>query len=194
MPDLGGGYRQLTFTGTIVDSYGRPAASAQEVVLWIIYNSSELLVRSEDSSDAHWCASLVGIFAESEDTKIVVNDAFGYKLYELTVSAYGGVSYVQYEYTLDCDGNAEYTVLPQGDVYIFMPVFGEDDTVSYCVAIDENGSVMFSVRRAADGSDTFVVVQDGGQSVSNGMPVSVTVDTELTQILPEGGVTFGSLS
>ncbi len=194
VPDLGGGFRQLTFTGTIVDSYGRPSASAEEEVLWIIYDSSELLVRSEDASEAHWYASLVGIFAESEDTKIVVNDAFGYKLYELTVNAYGGVSYVQYEYTLDRDGNATYTVLPQGDVYIFMPVFGEDETVSYCVAIDESGRVMFSVRRAAEDAETFVVVQDGGQSVTNGMPVSVTVNTEQTQILPEGGVTFGTLN
>ena len=115
-------------------------------------------------------------------------------MYELTINAYGGVSYVQYEYTLDRDGNATYTVLPQGDVYIFMPVFGEDDTVSYCVAIDESGRVMFSVRRAAEDAETFVVVQDGGQSVTNGMPVSVTVNTEQTQILSEGGVSFGTLN
>ncbi len=62
VPDLGGGFRQLTFTGTIVDSYGRPSASAEEEVLWIIYDSSELLVRSEDASEAPWYVSLVGIF------------------------------------------------------------------------------------------------------------------------------------
>ena len=189
--DLGAEYRQFTFVGKQVDSYGRPIASAKEEVLWVIYDESGLKVWSEEASDARWSASLIGIFTEEEDIQITVKDSFGYKLYDLTVTAYGSVKYVQYAYTLDRDGTAKYTALEQGDVNLFMPVFAEDGSVSYLVAIDYYGRIMFSVR--SDGAEGYVIVRDGGQSVAAGSVAPITADPGELESLAQGGAVFGDL-
>lgn len=186
------GYGRLVFTGRQINpSTGKPISGAAEETVWIIYDLTSITARTS-AQDSPWYTLVIGIFGPQEDTVITVNDAFGYKAYEITVDAFGGTKYVQYSYTLDREGNVTYSVVENGNVSAFIPVFDENDAVAYCVAVGDDGQTMFSVRPEGGESDTFIMIKDGGQIVTYAT-ANVAVDVSALGTLPEGGATFGNV-
>ena len=186
------GYGLFVFTGYRVNSTtGQPQTGAEEETLWVLYDITSMTPRTS-AQDSPWYTLSIGVYSPEEDTQITVNDVFGYKLYEITVDAFGGVTYVQFEYTLDREGNATYTTLEKGDVDYFAPVFDDDNNVALLVAVGADGQSMFTLKPAGDDSDNFKLVNEGGQMVGYA-PADVSPDASSLEALPAGGVTFGTV-
>ena len=93
---------------------------------------------------------------------------------------------------LDREGNVTYSVVENGNVSAFIPVFDENDAVAYCVAVGDDGQTMFSVRPEGGESDAFIMIKDGGQIVTYAT-ANVAIDVSALGTLPEGGATFGNV-
>ncbi len=182
-------FTELLFTGSEAG-----ISSAEEVTFWIVYVEDIMQVWENEPAFAPYYGTLTAISADYDETNIVVNDGFGNKKYEVTVSVYGVASYVQYESTIGRDGSVSYTELAEGDVAYFEPVFNDDDTVAFCVAVGEKDRVLFSIRPEEEGSDQYVIVRDGGQTLAAGQDVEVSFDLASMETLPAGGASFGTLA
>lgn len=190
-------YKMLVFTGKVhIDSEVQETADT----LWIIYDATNISLRGS-SSDSPFVAQLLGVYSPTEASQVVVTDEYGCKVFEINIDIYENVTYTQYTYTVDKDGNVEYTALEQGNVSYFIPVYGEDNSISYFVAVGSDGRVMFSVRPSDNSSSDdeeetapseFTIVYDGGQLVTY-EDKALTVDVSSLETLNGSGATFGNV-
>lgn len=187
----GSNYYELQFTGKLLDEKGNPVG--EDVNWWILYDFGTLQYYSDVETDCYWYGSIAAIYTDHADQEIVVFDAFGYKLFELTVDVYGNTEFVQYTYTIDRNGYATYTEAESSSVSYFVAVTDVEGNVQYCVAFAADGSSMYSVHPSADGS-YFTIVYDGGIVLPAQSDLTIAVDTENLQTLPAGGVSFGTLA
>lgn len=187
----GSNYYELKFTGYLLDEDGVPVG--EELNWWVLYDFGTLQYYSEEDSDCYWYGSLAAIYNDHADQTVTVLDAFGYKLFDLTVDVYGNTEFVQYTYTIDSKGNATYTEAESSPVSYFVAVTDAEGKVQYCVAFAADGSSMYSVHPSGDGS-YYTIVYDGGIVLPAESGTAVTVDTQSLQTIPAGGVSFGTLA
>lgn len=188
----GSNYYELKFTGYLLDANGDP--TGDEVNWWILYDFGTLAAWSDDETDAQWYGSIAAIYTDHEDTVLTIVDAFGFKLFDLTIDAYGNVEFVQYSYTLDRNGNPTYSVTETSDVAMFVSVTDSAGDVQYVIAFDSDGYAMFSAHPAAGAQDVYTIVYDGGLYAPVNTVLGFTVDTDRMESLPAGGVSFGTLA
>lgn len=188
----GSNYYELIFTGNKISQNGT-VDSSQVVNMWVLYDFGTLAAWSESLDDAQWYGRIEAFYTERDDHKIVVEDDLGFKVYEITVDVYGNASYVQFAHTLNHKGDVTYTQLEKGNVGSFVSVMTVDGDVSYCIALDQNGYAMFTVRRAPDKTKNFVIEYEGGLSIETLQKVSFTVDIEKLEKLSGEGESFGTI-
>ncbi|MDE6586674.1 MAG: leucine-rich repeat domain-containing protein, partial [Clostridia bacterium] len=172
-----GSYYEIEFHGKKIDKNGKEIVGAPELTLWVLYDFNTLAAWSDDyEADAQWYGTLAAINESRDDTVITVYDDFGYKIYEVTVDIYGETTFTAYEYSINRRGYIVYTEVEDANVSRFVAVYGGVD-VAYCIAIDENGRALFSVRPSLTNSEVFVISRDSGLSLpSAGKADSVTID------------------
>ena len=187
----GSNYYELQFTGKLLGKDGNPVG--EEVNRWVLYDFGTLQYYSEDESDCYWYGTIAAIYDNHDGQNIVVYDAFGYKLFELTVDVYGNTEFVEYTYTIDRSGNVTYAQAESNSVSYFVAVTDAEGKVLYCVAFAADGSSMYSVHPSADGT-YYTIVYDGGITLPAQTDTTVKVDTETLETLASGGVSFGKLA
>lgn len=199
----GSTYYELIFNGyklvlnnktPVLDGNGNPETTGEQVTMWVLYRFGSLAAWSDDEGDAQWYGVLASLYTQRDDAVLVVYDDFGYMLYEITVDIYGEANYVQYTYILDRNGNAKYTALENGNVNNFVSVTDSSGNVLYCIAFDESGNAIFSVRSSDDDPEHFRIVYDGGLYIESAAIVTVTIDYDKLEALSASGVTFGKLA
>ena len=119
------------------------------------------------------------ITEDQQSQSITVYDSFGYKVYDITVDSSGNATYIQYSYVIDWVGRVKYTVVETGDVKEFVAVMSTGGKVVYCLAVNENGVVEFSVRQTGekdDGTPVYTIVHDGGTRIYGANIYTVVVD------------------
>ena len=173
-------YYELVFTGKKIDSKGNEIAGAAPLTAYILYDFATLAAWSDEDYDAQWYGTIASINFDRDATVITVYDDFGYKQYEISVDVYGYTTYVAFSYTLNVLGKATYTALEEGDVYEFIAVTdASTGNVSYCIAADEAGNTLFSVRPDEFDATKYYKVYDGGMKVETISASTVVVDTTL---------------
>ena len=187
----GSDFYELKFTGHLLDANGDPVGD--EVTWWILYDFGTLAAWSDDETDAQWYGSIAAIYTDHADKTLTIVDAFGFKLFDLTIDVYGNTGYVQYSYTLDRNGNPTYSVTETSDVAMFVSVTDSAGDVQYVIAFDSAGYAMYSARPTADDPDVYTIVYDGGLYSPVNTVSGFTVDTDRMESLPAGGVSFGTL-
>lgn len=184
----------LNFTGKQVNASGTVIYD-DEIEYFIPY-LAETLTSLNMQGCAKFSAVTVGPFVFSEPESMVVNDAFGYKKYEIAYDEYGLATITQFTYEIGADGNPVYTEVAC-DVASFEPVTYENSqtgqsVILYYMAVSAEGEVLFSIYPSGAEDGHFVIVYDGGMILSYPR-TEVTFDVSSFEQLSGEGEVFGTI-
>ena len=170
-------YYEYEFNGFLLDEDGNQTDQAYR--MWFTFDWASLYAYYEDEPDCSWVGTISMITEDQQSQSITVYDSFGYKVYDITVDSSGNATYIQYSYVIDWVGRVKYTVVETGDVKEFVAVMSTGGKVVYCLAVNENGVVEFSVRQTGekdDGTPVYTIVHDGGTRIYGANIYTVVVD------------------
>ena len=198
----------IEFTGKQL-YMGKP--DGESILCIFMYDGSDLTLRSS-AEDSPWQTDLLYFipYADEGDGQIEVVDELGYKAFDITLDIFSleqltMPKFTAYGYTFDENGKPVYSEI-ESEVAYFVTVLDENNTLSFLVAVGNDGKSLFSVRpvessakdaEGEEGADEdaplkFEIVRDGGLVVSYG-DTAITPNLSAMDKAPEGGVSFGKL-
>ncbi len=183
-------YGALVFTGTQVDaSTGKPVSGAVTETSRIVYDNSSRSYRGTEG-DAPWVSDYVGMYGDA-DTEIEVVDEDGFKVFEVTIDAYGFSSHRQFAYTFGEDGEPVYAEV-QSDVAYFT---ADPNGSGAYVAVGSDGMAKYVITPVqtdeSSAKQLFRLERADGLMVSYG-DIDVSPDAALLESVSAGTV-FGSV-